>query len=92
MDTGLTIAVILAMIALGAFVIHRLNGQQAERTALHVYSRRPTRRHSARSPTREQSDIAPPPPVRARRDHRDGGRGRLRPRRKASSATKGRRA
>ncbi|MGA4840509.1 hypothetical protein [Streptomyces sp. G45] len=92
MDTGLTVAVILAMIALGAFVIHRLNDQQAGRIALRQYSRRLTGRTGTRSPARPPSDIARPPAVRVRRDHRDGGRGRLRPRRKVNRATKGRRA
>ncbi|MGW2225514.1 hypothetical protein [Streptomyces formicae] len=86
MDTGLTIAVILAMIALGTFLIHRLNDQRAERIAQRQHGRR-----GANSPARPQPGIAPPPAVRTRRDHRDGGRGRLRPRRKANRAATGRR-
>ncbi|WJV47208.1 hypothetical protein [Streptomyces flavofungini] len=92
MGTGLTIAAILAMIALGAFVIHRLNAQHAERIAQRQYSSRLTGRPGARGPAWLRPDTAPPPAVRARRDHRDGGRGRLRPRRKANRAAKGRRA
>ncbi|MEV4927151.1 hypothetical protein [Streptomyces roseoverticillatus] len=91
MDTDITVAVILAMIALGAFVIHLLNTQHSERIALHQYSRRLPGRRGAHSPTRPQPDDTAPPAVRPRRDHRDGGRGRLRPRRRTSRATQGRR-
>jgi hypothetical protein len=83
METVITVAVILAMIALGAFVIHLLNGQHAERIAAFQYSR-PLPGARDRSTT---STI--PRPVNgtddgaktrgARRDHRDGGRGRQRP-------------
>ncbi|WP_189173842.1 hypothetical protein [Streptomyces lasiicapitis] len=90
MDTVITVAVVLAMIALGAFVIHLLSGQHAERIALHQYSRRLPGRRGARSATRPQSFITAPAAVRARRDHRDGGRGRLRPRRRTNRAAKGR--
>ncbi|ARX85279.1 MULTISPECIES: hypothetical protein [Streptomyces] len=92
MDTALTVAVILALIALGAFVIHRLNAQHADRIAQRQYSGRLTGRPGARGPAWLRPDTAPPPAVRARRGHRDGDRGRLRPRRKANKATKGRRA
>lgn len=92
MGTGLTIAVILGMIALGSFLIHRLNDQHAERIALRQYSRRLPGRRSARSPARQQPGIAPPFALRARRDHRDGGRGRLRPRRRSVKRASGRKA
>ncbi|MEU7578683.1 hypothetical protein AB0B50_13860 [Streptomyces sp. NPDC041068] len=92
MDTGITVAAMLAMIALGAFVIHLLNAQHSERIALHQYSRRLPGRLGAHSPTRPQPDGTPPPAVRPRRDHRDGGRGRLRPRRRTNRAAEGRRA
>nr|WP_237330355.1 hypothetical protein [Streptomyces sp. BA2] len=89
MDTVITVALVLAMIALGAFVIHLLNDQHTERIALHRYSNRLPGHPGAHNP-------APPPPggtasptVRARRDHRDGGRGRLRPRRRTNRAAKG---
>jgi hypothetical protein len=38
-ETFVTVAVLLALIALGAFVIHRLNVQHAERIAEYRYSR-----------------------------------------------------
>lgn len=91
MDSGLTVAVILAMITLGAVVIHRLNDQHAERIAQRQYSSRRTGRRGTRGPAWPHPGTAPAPAVRARRDHRDGGRGRLRPRRKANRAAKGRR-
>ncbi|EPH42319.1 hypothetical protein ABT390_13165 [Streptomyces aurantiacus] len=93
MDTGITVAVLIAMIALGAFVIHRLNAQHAERIALHHYSRRLPARDGAPGSTRPQpGGTAPPaaPGVRVRRDHRDGGRGRFRPRRRTNRAAKDR--
>ncbi|MBZ4020400.1 hypothetical protein [Streptomyces purpurogeneiscleroticus] len=40
MDTGITIAVILAMIVLGALLIHRLNDQQTGRIAAHPHGHR----------------------------------------------------
>ncbi|MEV8018842.1 hypothetical protein AB0O76_21370 [Streptomyces sp. NPDC086554] len=91
MDTSITVAVILAMITLGAFVIHLLNDQHSERIALHQYSRRLPWHRGAHSATRPQPDGTAPPAVRARRDHRDGGRGRLSPRRRTNRAAKGRR-
>ncbi|MEI5098666.1 hypothetical protein RB200_08355 [Streptomyces sp. PmtG] len=91
MDTGITVAVILAMIALGAFVIHLLNDQHSERIALHQYSRRLSGRRGAHSATRPRPDGTAPPAVPSRRDHRDGGRGRLRPRRRTNRTAKGRR-
>ncbi|CCB75428.1 MULTISPECIES: hypothetical protein [Streptomycetaceae] len=84
MTTLVTVAVILAMIALGALVISLLNAQQAEGVAVHPYARflpdpgaRPA--ESVASTTRN-TGLAGIPPARddARRDHRDGGRGRLR--------------
>ncbi|MFH8410516.1 hypothetical protein ACH4FX_37925 [Streptomyces sp. NPDC018019] len=91
MGTGLTVTVILAMTALGAFVIHLLNAQHDDRIALHRYSRRLPDRRGSRNPARRQQVTTVPPPVHARRDHRDGGRGRLRPRRRTTGSFKGRR-
>ncbi|MFJ2771293.1 hypothetical protein [Streptomyces sp. NPDC087300] len=91
MDTGITVAVMLAMIAPGAFVIHLLDDQHSERIPLHQYSRRLSGRRGAHSPTRPQPDGTAPPAVRPRRDHRDGGRGRFRPRRRTNRAAQGRR-
>ncbi|GGV19581.1 hypothetical protein [Streptomyces spectabilis] len=91
MDTGITVAAVLAMIALGAFLIHLLNDQHADRIALRQYARRLPGRSGSHSPAQPQPDSTAPPAVRARRDHRDGGRGRLRPRRRTNRAAKGRR-
>lgn len=83
METFVTVVVILAMIALGVLLIHLLNSQHDERIAAFRYNRS---RSAVRGPV-------PPVPQRTRgragasgigdrRDHRDGGRGRLRPRRR----------
>ncbi|MEU7150786.1 hypothetical protein AB0B15_22565 [Streptomyces sp. NPDC045456] len=91
MGTGLTVTVILTMIALGVFVIHLLNAQHNDRIALHRYSRRLPDRRGSRNPARPQQVTAVSLPVHTRRDHRDGGRGRLRPRRRTTGSFKGRR-
>jgi hypothetical protein len=62
MGDVVTVAAILSMIVLGAFMIHLLNGRHAERISAFHFS------------------TSLPVGVTARRDHRDGGRGRLRPR------------
>jgi hypothetical protein len=80
-----TVAVILGMIALGVLLIHLLNSQHSERIAAYHYGRSGT-------------PVPGPAPQKARsragasvtggrRDHRDGGRGRLRPRRRARKGT-----
>ncbi|MFH9712729.1 hypothetical protein ACH4MW_23670 [Streptomyces luteogriseus] len=84
MDIALTIAAFLVLIAGGAYVIHRLNSAHGERIASRSYSRFLPGRPAA---DRAVGTTAPPPPHSApsaaheRRDHRDGGRGRLLPRR-----------
>lgn len=83
MDTVVTVIVLLAMIALGVLLIHRLNAQHDERIASFHYGR-------PRRTTRTPTPPVPPKPAAhteptgtpARRDHRDGGRGRSRPRRR----------
>ena len=82
MDALVTTAVILAMIALGAFLIHLLNGQHAERIAAFRYSRflPGPRGRNTTSPRPAEGGPVLPAGHGARRDHRDGGRGRLRPR------------
>lgn len=79
MEALITVAVILAMIALGAFVIHLLNNQHAERIAAFHYSRflPGARGRNTTSPQPTAGRAAPPAGDGARRD---GGRGRLRPR------------
>ncbi|MFI8996615.1 hypothetical protein [Streptomyces sp. NPDC053542] len=51
MDTGIAIAVILAMIVLGALLIHRLNDQTTGRIAAHPHGHRP---HSHRDVPRHR--------------------------------------
>jgi hypothetical protein len=82
MESLITVAVILGMIALGAFVIHQLNSQHAERIAAFHYSRLLPGVHgrNTTSPQPGEGRSGPPAGLGARRDHRDGGRGRLRPR------------
>ncbi|CAM5529468.1 Secreted protein OS=Streptomyces aurantiogriseus OX=66870 GN=GCM10010251_07520 PE=4 SV=1 [Streptomyces aurantiogriseus] len=87
MEIFVTVFVIVAMIALGVFLIHLLNSQHDERIAAFRYGRS---RSAVRGPV-------PSVPQRARgragaggigdrRDHRDGGRGPLRPRRRTRKA------
>jgi hypothetical protein len=91
MNTALTIAAFLVLVAGGAYVIHRLNSAHAERIAMRSYSRFRPGRQAA--PDRAADTTAPPPPSSApatpheRRDHRDGGRGRFRPRRRRDRTT-----
>ncbi|MBT2420781.1 hypothetical protein J7F01_06605 [Streptomyces sp. ISL-22] len=91
MNTALTIAAFLVLIAIGAYVIHRLNSAHAERIASRSYSRFLPGRPAAAD--RAAGNTAPPPPPPApaaeheRRDHRDGGRGRFRPRRHRDRTT-----
>ncbi|MGI5373320.1 hypothetical protein ACQEV2_03430 [Streptomyces sp. CA-251387] len=81
MESFVTVAVILAVIALGVLLIRLLNSQHSDRIAAFHYGRSGT----------PVPGPAPPVPPKAhgragasgtggRRDHRDGGRGRLRPR------------
>jgi hypothetical protein len=92
MESLITVAVLLAMIALGAFVIHLLNNQHAQRIAAFHYHRllpvAPGQEPDfAATRGREVGPLAGHGARRdhrdgvrsARRDHRDGGRGRLRP-------------
>ncbi|MGP3949814.1 hypothetical protein [Streptomyces sp. 7N604] len=97
MATALTIAALLALIAGAAHVIQRLNAQHAGRIALFLYhGRLPGREDPAHEdPGREGPGHEPgqplpkptaQPELRPRRDNRDGGRGRLRPRRRSIRA------
>ncbi|MFF3493273.1 hypothetical protein ACFYWS_18165 [Streptomyces sp. NPDC002795] len=90
MDAALTTAAFLLLIAVGAYLIHRLNAQQTGRIALHTHHRfMPGRRNSAeRAGNPPPSAQSPPPVVRAdRHDHRDGGRGRFPARRRRDRTT-----
>lgn len=83
-ETFVTVLVILAMIAFGAYLIRRLNSQHGERTAGFHYGHSgmplggPT--PSAPRKGRGRGRVGTGS-VGRRRDHRDGGRGRLRTRR-----------
>nr|WSY55171.1 hypothetical protein OG999_36955 [Streptomyces sp. NBC_00886] len=89
MESFVTVVVLLAMVAVGVLLIHLLNDQHDERITAFPYGRS---RSAVRGP-------APPAPQKARgrtgttgtgerRDHRDGGRGRLRPRRRTRAGEK----
>ncbi|MEU3144083.1 MULTISPECIES: hypothetical protein [unclassified Streptomyces] len=68
MNALLTVAVVVVLVAVGAYVIHRLNIQHADRIAVHRYS-------TARSES---------PAGGERRDPRDGSRGRFPSRRRTT--------
>ncbi len=89
METFVTVVVLLAMVAVGVLLIHLLNNQHDERITAFPYGRS---RSAVRGP--EPSD---PQKARGRagtsgtgdrRDDRDGGRGRLRPRRRTRAGGK----
>ncbi|GAA2231725.1 hypothetical protein GCM10010104_27130 [Streptomyces indiaensis] len=91
MDIDLSIAVLLVLIAAGAYVIHRLNSAHSDRTALRSCSRFLPGPPAADD---RAAGTTPPPPSHStpsasldRRDHRDGGRGRFRPRRHRERTT-----
>ncbi|MGY0485773.1 hypothetical protein [Streptomyces sp. WG-D5] len=89
MDAVLTAAAFLVLITLAAYVIHRLNTQHAERIALRTYSRFLPGRRTATTPHDDETLPLQPPPADpvGRRDHRDGGRGRFRARRRRDRST-----
>ncbi|MFF7767354.1 hypothetical protein ACIPIU_10000 [Streptomyces massasporeus] len=89
MDIDLGIAALLVLIAAGAYVIHRLNSAHSEGIALRSYNR-----VLPGPPAAADAGTTPPPPSHStpsaaldRRDHRDGGRGRFRPRRHRERTT-----
>jgi hypothetical protein len=89
METFVTVVALLAMVALGAFLIHRLNNQHDERIAAFHYGRsRSAARGPAPSAPQQVRGRTAPSGTGDRRDHRDGGRGRLRPRRRARTQGK----
>ena len=89
MDALLTTVALLVLIAMGAYLIHRLNAQHAERIALRTYRRfLPGRRTPGEPADAGTLPAQPPPTVPAdRHDHRDGGRGRFRARRRHDRST-----
>ncbi|MFJ4713516.1 hypothetical protein [Streptomyces sp. NPDC088785] len=90
MDAALTAAVFLLLITVAAYVIHRINTQRAERTALRTYRSQPSGRRGLAEPGTGAAPPPPPPPPAApaeRHDHRDGGRGRFPARRRRDRTT-----
>ncbi|MCX4834807.1 hypothetical protein OG785_01830 [Streptomyces sp. NBC_00006] len=89
MDAMLTSVAFLVLIAMGVYLIHRLNAQHAERIALRTYRRfLPGRRNPGEGADAGTLPDQPPPTVPAdRHDHRDGGRGRFRARRRHDRTT-----
>ncbi|MDO0914863.1 hypothetical protein QQM39_29750 [Streptomyces sp. DT2A-34] len=87
MNAFLTAAAFVVLIAVAAYVIHRLNIQHAERIAVHRYSAPlPGRRGRATPEPPVGPDRSESPTTGERRDHRDGG-GRFPPRRRRSRTT-----
>jgi len=79
METFVTVVVILAMVALGAFLIHRLNNQHDERIATFRFSRSlPAVRGPAPSAPEQVPGRAAASGTGDRQGHDSGGRGRLR--------------
>ncbi|MCX5008257.1 hypothetical protein OHB05_37430 [Streptomyces sp. NBC_00638] len=82
MNDLLTALACLGLIAVAAYMIHRLNIQHAERIAEHRYS---AARPARGGPSAPQPPVGPPrsdaSAAGERRDHRDGGRGRFSSRR-----------
>ncbi|MFI9769333.1 hypothetical protein ACIHJG_21040 [Streptomyces sp. NPDC052415] len=85
MNAFLTAAALVVLIAAGAYAIHRLNLQHADRIAVHRYSDPWPDRHGRRTPQPSGPDRSESPPTGERRDHREGGRGRFPPRRRSRS-------
>lgn len=89
METFVTVIVLLAMVAVGVLLIHLLNNQHDERIIAFPYGRsRSTVRGPAPSAPQKARGRAGTSGTGDRRDHRDGGRGRLRPRRRTRTGEK----
>ncbi|WP_405638729.1 hypothetical protein [Streptomyces sp. NBC_00019] len=89
METFVTAVVLLAMVAVGVLLIHLLNTQHDERISAFPYGRsRATVRGPAPSAPQEPRGRAGTSGAGHRREYRDGGRGRLRPRRRTRTAGK----
>lgn len=89
METFVAVMVLLAMIVVGVLLIHLLNDQHDERIAVFHYGRsRSAVRGAAPSVPQKLRGRAGTHGAGDRRDHRDGGRGRLRPRRRTRTAGK----
>jgi len=84
MNAFLTTAAFIVLIAVAAYVIHRLNLEHADRIAVHRYSSPlPGRRGRGTPEPPPGPDRSESPTAGERRDHRDGGRGRFPPRRRS---------
>ncbi|MFV0133165.1 hypothetical protein ACLGIH_07970 [Streptomyces sp. HMX87] len=84
METFVTVIALLALIALGAFLIHRLNSQRGDRITAFHYGRTGSVAQGPAPPAgrKARDGASGTGGTGGRRDHRDGGRGRLRPRRR----------
>ncbi|KMS82978.1 MULTISPECIES: hypothetical protein [Streptomyces] len=88
MNTVLTAAVFMVLIAAAAYLIHRLNIQHADRIAGYRYGAPlPGRRGRGTPQPPVGPDRIESPTAGERRDHRDGGRGRFPPRRRRGRTT-----
>lgn len=88
MNAFLTTAAFVVLIAVAAYVIHRLNLQHSDRIAEYRYSSPlPGRRGRGTPQLPVEPDRSESPTAGERRDHRDGGRGRFPPRRRRSRTT-----
>ncbi|MFJ8593790.1 hypothetical protein [Streptomyces sp. NPDC093598] len=84
MNAFLTAAALVVLIAVAAYVIHRLNLQHADRIAAYRYSAPlPGRRGRGTPQAPVEPDRSESPTAGERRDHRDEGRGRFPPRRRS---------
>jgi hypothetical protein len=83
MNTFLTVVALVVLIAAGAYAIHRLNLQHADRIAVHRYSDPLPGRRGRGTPQPSGPDRSESPPTGEGRDHRDWGRGRFLPRRRS---------
>jgi len=89
METFVIVVVLLAMVAVGVLLIHLLNNQHDERITAFPYGRpRPAVRGLAPSDPQKARGRAGTSGTGDRRDHRDRGRGRLRPRRRTRAGGK----
>ncbi|MFF3345109.1 hypothetical protein [Streptomyces sp. NPDC002779] len=82
MNAFLTAAALVVLIAAGAYAIHRLNLQHADRIAVHRYSDPLPGRGGRGTPQPSGPDRSESPPTGEPRDHREG-RGRFPPRRRS---------
>lgn len=89
MGEFVTVVVLLAMVGVGMLLIHRLRNQRDERINGFPYDRsRPVVPGPAPSDSHRARGRAGPIGIGDRRDHRDGGRGRFPPRRRAGTPEK----